>query len=103
MYELFLSFFFLLQMALSAATPILRGFLSDLDCRWCVIAGSVDDRTPEEMGTKVSLILLIKDFYSSIVVVFTSHRHKLDIVIATTPTKGFFMTKNRFLRACSFL
>lgn len=39
-------------MALSAATPILRGFLSDLDCRWCVIAGSVDDRTPEEMGIK---------------------------------------------------
>ena len=49
-------------MALSAATPILRGFLSDLDCRWCVIAGSVDDRTPEEMGIKVSLILLFKDF-----------------------------------------
>ena len=52
-------------MALSAATPILRGFLSDLDCRWCVIAGSVDDRTPEEMGIKVSLILLIKGFYLS--------------------------------------
>ena len=41
------------QMALSAGTPILRGYLSDLDCRWCVIAGAVDDRTPEERGQEV--------------------------------------------------
>ena len=87
----------------SAATPILRGFLSDLDCRWCVIAGSVDDRTPEEMGIKVSLTLLFKGFYSSIFVVFTSHRHKHDIILTTTATKDFFMTKNRCLRTCSFL
>ena len=40
-------------MALSAGTPILRGYLSDLDCRWCVIAGAVDDRTPEERGQEV--------------------------------------------------
>ena len=40
-------------MALSAGTPVLRGFLSDLDCRWCVIAGAVDDRTPEERGQEV--------------------------------------------------
>jgi len=43
-----------LKMALSAGTPIHRGYLADLDCRWSVIAGSVDDRTPEERGLEVS-------------------------------------------------
>lgn len=49
-------------MALSAGTPILRGYLSDLDCRWCVIAGAVDDRTPEEKGLEVSPELSIGNF-----------------------------------------
>lgn len=39
-------------MALSAASPVHRGLLSGLDCRWSVIAQSVDDRTPEELGEK---------------------------------------------------
>ncbi|KIM61721.1 hypothetical protein SCLCIDRAFT_1215815 [Scleroderma citrinum Foug A] len=39
-----------LMLALSAASPIWRGYLSDVDCRWNVIAGGVDDRTPEERG-----------------------------------------------------
>ena len=43
-------------MALSAGTPIHRGYLADLDCRWSVIVGSVDDRTPEERGLEVSLM-----------------------------------------------
>ena len=47
------------QMALSAGTPILRGYLSDLDCRWSVIAGGVDDRTPEERGLEVSHVSLV--------------------------------------------
>lgn len=37
-------------MALSAASPIHRGYLTDRDCRWSVIAASVDDRTAEEQG-----------------------------------------------------
>lgn len=37
-----------LMLALSAATPVLRGLLSDTDVRWNVIAASVDDRTPAE-------------------------------------------------------
>ena len=37
-------------LALSAATPILKGKLSDWDARWNVIADSVDCRTPEESG-----------------------------------------------------
>jgi glutamate--cysteine ligase catalytic subunit len=42
-----------IMLALTAAAPIFRGYLADVDCRWNVIAGSVDDRTPEERGLKV--------------------------------------------------
>ncbi|KAH6560539.1 hypothetical protein BASA50_005091 [Batrachochytrium salamandrivorans] len=41
-----------IMLALTAAAPIFRGMLADVDCRWDVIAGSVDDRTPEERGKK---------------------------------------------------
>ncbi|ANB14503.1 glutamate--cysteine ligase [Sugiyamaella lignohabitans] len=37
-------------LALTAAAPAYRGYLSDQDARWNVIAGSVDDRTPVERG-----------------------------------------------------
>ena len=37
-------------LALSAAAPIWRGYLSDVDCRWNVISASVDDRTDQELG-----------------------------------------------------
>ncbi|TFK26502.1 glutamate-cysteine ligase catalytic subunit [Coprinopsis marcescibilis] len=37
-------------LALSAASPLWRGYIADVDCRWNVIAGSVDCRTPEERG-----------------------------------------------------
>lgn len=37
-----------LMVALSAATPIHRGILSDLDARWSVISKLADDRTPSE-------------------------------------------------------
>ncbi|KAF7980736.1 hypothetical protein HWV62_36753 [Athelia sp. TMB] len=37
-------------LALTAASPVWRGYLADVDCRWNVIAGSVDDRTPGERG-----------------------------------------------------
>lgn len=37
-----------LMLALSAATPIFRGVLSDQDVRWSVIAEAVDDRTDQE-------------------------------------------------------
>ncbi|THD19327.1 Glutamate--cysteine ligase catalytic subunit [Fasciola hepatica] len=39
-------------MALSAATPAIRGYLVDTDCRWGLISASVDDRTEEERGLK---------------------------------------------------
>ncbi|CAO3666245.1 unnamed protein product [Rhizopus stolonifer] len=39
-------------MALSANSPIYRGYLADVDTRWNVISSSVDDRTLEERGHK---------------------------------------------------
>ncbi|XP_059049423.1 glutamate--cysteine ligase [Achroia grisella] len=39
-----------IMLALSAASPVYRGFLTDVDCRWNVISASVDCRTPEERG-----------------------------------------------------
>ncbi|CAL8080435.1 unnamed protein product [Calicophoron daubneyi] len=39
-------------MALSAASPAIRGYLVDTDCRWNIISASVDDRTTEERGLK---------------------------------------------------
>ncbi|XP_077164983.1 glutamate--cysteine ligase catalytic subunit [Paroedura picta] len=37
-------------MALSAAAPFYRGYVTEIDCRWGVISASVDDRTREERG-----------------------------------------------------
>ena len=44
-----------IMLALTAAAPMFRGYLADVDCRWDVIAGSVDDRTDEERGKKVCI------------------------------------------------
>lgn len=40
-------------LAMSAATPIYKGFLADTDVRWNQISASMDDRTAEELGEKV--------------------------------------------------
>ena len=45
---------------MTAASPFWRGYIADVDCRWNVIAGSVDDRTVEERGIKVNSILQTK-------------------------------------------
>jgi glutamate--cysteine ligase catalytic subunit len=39
-------------LAMTAATPIYKGFLVDTDVRWNQISAAVDDRTPEELGEK---------------------------------------------------
>ncbi|KAJ6635583.1 Glutamate--cysteine ligase [Pseudolycoriella hygida] len=39
-----------IMLALSAASPIHRGYLTESDCRWNVISASVDCRTAEERG-----------------------------------------------------
>jgi glutamate--cysteine ligase catalytic subunit len=54
--------------ALSAATPIYRSLLSDVDSRWNIISASVDDRTPEERGLeplKNNQFVLKKSRYDS--------------------------------------
>ena len=38
-----------IMLALTAATPILKGSLVDMDVRWFVVSGSVDDRSPAEL------------------------------------------------------
>ncbi|XP_064597197.1 glutamate--cysteine ligase catalytic subunit-like [Liolophura sinensis] len=40
-------------LSLSAASPIYRGLLADIDCRWTVISQSVDDRVKEERGEEL--------------------------------------------------
>ena len=39
-----------IMLAMTAATPIFKGRLADVDARWDIIAQSVDDRTPAERG-----------------------------------------------------
>jgi len=39
-----------LVLALSASSPIWRGYLADIDCRWNVLKQAFDDRTREEKG-----------------------------------------------------
>nr|CAD7410299.1 unnamed protein product [Timema cristinae] len=41
-----------LKLALTAASPLYRGYVTDVDARWDVISGSVDCRTEEERGLK---------------------------------------------------
>lgn len=40
------------MLALTAASPAFRGYLTESDCRWNVISASVDCRTEEERGLK---------------------------------------------------
>ena len=44
------------QLALSAASPIWRGYLTEIDCRWNVLCAMVDDRTNEERGLEVMIV-----------------------------------------------
>lgn len=39
-----------IMLALTAATPVFKGLLADIDARWNIISASVDDRTLEERG-----------------------------------------------------
>lgn len=39
-----------IMLALTAASPLQRGYIADTDCRWNIISSSVDCRTREERG-----------------------------------------------------
>lgn len=49
------SFSLCIQLALSAASPIWRGYLTEIECRWNVLCAMVDDRTKEERGLEVTI------------------------------------------------
>ena len=64
-----------IMLALTAATPIYKGFLADTDVRWNQISRAVDDRTAEELGEKVRL----KDCAGlDSMLTFTSHSRTID-------------------------
>uniref|UniRef100_A0A6M2DFZ2 Glutamate--cysteine ligase n=1 Tax=Xenopsylla cheopis TaxID=163159 RepID=A0A6M2DFZ2_XENCH len=58
-----------IMLALTAASPLYRGYVTDVDCRWNVISASVDCRTAEERGEiplKDNKYLINKSRYDSI-------------------------------------
>jgi glutamate--cysteine ligase catalytic subunit len=55
-----------IMLALTAATPVLKGLLADTDARWNIIAASVDDRTPAERGEVPGVKPIAKSRYDSI-------------------------------------
>ncbi|CAL1548977.1 unnamed protein product, partial [Lymnaea stagnalis] len=58
-----------IMLALSASSPVYRGYLSDNDTRWPVMAGACDDRTKEERGVeplKENQYRIAKSRYDSI-------------------------------------
>lgn len=69
-------------MALSAASPIFRGYLTDVDCRWTVISQSVDDRTQNEInGTNQTLAIPKSRFDSIDLYISPKNAHYNDISI----------------------
>ncbi|ORX77978.1 GCS-domain-containing protein [Anaeromyces robustus] len=58
-----------IMLAITAGAPAYKGYLTDTDCRWDVISGSVDDRNEEERGLKPlknSRFVINKSRYDSI-------------------------------------
>lgn len=58
-----------IMLALTAASPVYRGYLTESDCRWNVISASVDCRTAEERGLvplKENQFRIFKSRYDSI-------------------------------------
>ena len=58
-----------IMLALTASSPMFRGYLADVDCRWDVIAAAVDCRNKEERGEvplKDSKYVIPKSRYGSV-------------------------------------
>ncbi|KAI9623777.1 hypothetical protein H4Q26_014507 [Puccinia striiformis f. sp. tritici PST-130] len=75
-----------IMLAISAAAPIFKGFLSDSDCRWNVISGAVDDRTPSERDPEnLQQQFIPKSRYDSISLYISDnelHRAEYDDILA---------------------
>lgn len=83
-----------IAMALSAASPIHRGYLTDRDCRWNVISASVDDRTKEELGEqplKNDMFRITKSRYDSIDSYLSESSAKYNDILLTYH-KGYYET-----------
>lgn len=88
------------QMALSAASPFYRGYVSDIDCRWGVISASVDDRTREERGLEVSdlssrcplFFLLCVGFFFSRQKFFNFLYYQILPVVIRIPNEGMWQS-----------
>lgn len=80
-----------IMLALTAATPIVHGKLSDHDVRWEIIEMSVDDRTPAERGETASpgagdermvgggLRPIGSSRYTSVSSYLCNHKHRCDL------------------------
>ncbi|CAI8000015.1 Glutamate--cysteine ligase catalytic subunit [Geodia barretti] len=76
-----------IMLSISAATPVVRGYLTDMDCRWNIVSGSVDDRTEEERGLKPlseSQFAIPTSRYDTIDCYISSHEYN-DIPILCDP------------------
>jgi len=78
---------------LSGASPIWRGYLTDIDCRYDVLAQAGDDRTPEERQRPT----LISRCSAAVLYLSDEHNHlndiKLDLnenVVSTLIRHGWF-------------
>lgn len=47
-----------LMLALTASSPIFKGYLCDTDCRWNIIRHVDDDRKADELNLKVNASIL---------------------------------------------
>ena len=54
---------------MTAASPIHRGYLSDVDCRWGVMSNALDDRTPEERDVCSNNILINCSMLTSLIII----------------------------------
>ncbi|ORY82690.1 glutamate-cysteine ligase-domain-containing protein [Protomyces lactucae-debilis] len=69
-----------IMLALSAASPLWRGYIADQDTRWNVIAGAVDDRTPQELGEEpltTDRFVIPKSRYDSISAYISEEKENL--------------------------
>ncbi|XP_015364646.1 PREDICTED: glutamate--cysteine ligase [Diuraphis noxia] len=70
-------------LALTAASPIFRGYLTDVDCRWDVISKSVDCRTRQERGLEpltTDKFVIPKSRYDSTTLYLSSQGEKFNDV-----------------------
>lgn len=56
-----------IMLALTAATPVYKGFLVDTDVRWNQNGSAMDDRTAEELGEEVNIRESLDDLHLLIV------------------------------------